>query len=173
MKIEDKLINSSVVASANEDSTIQYSTTSLSAIKKRKEINEKLKVVTPSEIKYADEPFSETDMLLFWNKFSQKLEERGQRILFSLMALSSPKLEQKTIIYELPNEGSKIDFEAIKPELLGYLRGMLHNHFIELELKVNETIEPKKLVTIQDKYKRFKEINPLLEELRKTFDLEL
>jgi hypothetical protein len=90
----------------------------------------------------------------------------------SLLRIGDPKLEHTTIVYELPNEGSKIDFEREKPELLGYLRGHLHNHDIQIEVIVNEKIKSKVAFTPQDKFNRLNEINPNLEVLKKMFDLE-
>jgi hypothetical protein len=122
---------------------------------------------------YPKEPFNETDMLLQWNKFAQKLEDRGHMILHSLMMMNDPKLEGTKIIHELPNEGTKIEFERTKNEVLGYLRGMLHNHDIAIEIIVNETMDSKRAFTPQDKFNRLKELNPDLELLRKTFDLDV
>jgi len=146
---------------------------SLSSIKQKKELAEAQKLVIRETIQYPTEPFTETDMLLQWNKFAQKLEERGQMIMQSLMLINDPKLEGAKITHELPNEGTKIEFERTKNEVLGYLRGMLHNHDIEIELVVNEKMENKRAFTPIDKFNRMKEINPNLELLRKTFDLDV
>ena len=129
--------------------------------------------IEKAEDNYPKEPFNETDMLLQWNKFAQKLEDRGHMILHSLMMMNDPKLEGTKIIHELPNEGTKIEFERTKNEILGYLRGMLHNHDIAIEIVVNETMDSKRAFTPQDKFNRLKELNPDLELLRKAFDLDV
>ncbi|WP_258929265.1 DNA polymerase III subunit gamma/tau [Flavobacterium davisii] len=85
-------------------------------------------------------------MLEQWLKYAQKLGNKGYKILESLMLINDPILEGTTIIHELPNESSKIDFEGEKHDLLGYLRGKLHNHTINLEIRLNETIETKKSI---------------------------
>lgn len=90
----------------------------------------------------------------------------------SLLMINDPKLEGTTIIHELPNDGSKIDFETQIHGLLGYLRGHLHNHDITIEIVVNEKIENKFAFTPLDKFNRLNEINPNLELLKKTFDLD-
>jgi hypothetical protein len=87
--------------------------------------------------------------------------------------MNDPKLEGTKIIHELPNEGTKIEFERTKNEILGYLRGMLHNHDIDIEIVVNETMDSKRAFTPQDKFNRLKELNPNLELLRKAFDLDV
>jgi len=112
-------------------------------------------------------------MLEFWYKYAQRLNDKGQMIMESLLRISEPKLNGVIIQYELPNEGSKIDFERAKPDLLGYLRGHLHNHDIAIEVIVNENVKSKIAFTPQDKFNRLKEINPNIELLKKLFDLEL
>lgn len=146
---------------------------SLASIKQKKELAEAQKLVTKETIQYPTEPFNETDMLLQWNKFALKLEEKGQMIMHSLMLINDPKLDGTKITHELPNEGTKVEFERTKNEVLGYLRGMLHNHDIEIELVVNEKMENKRAFTPQDKFNRLNEINPNLELLRKAFDLDV
>ena len=91
----------------------------------------------------------------------------------SLLRINDPKLEGTTVIHELPNEGSKIDFEREKHDLLTYLRSHLHNHEISIEVSVNEKMDSKKAFTTLDKYNRLNEINPNLEVLKKLFDLDL
>ena len=119
------------------------------------------------------EAFTETEMLLQWNKYAQRLSDKGHKIMESLLLINDPKLEGTTIIHELPNDGSRIDFETEKYELLGYLRGKLQNHDILIEVIVNEQVENKFAFTALDKYNRLNEINPNLELLKKTFDLDI
>ncbi|MDI9309511.1 MAG: hypothetical protein QM535_04800 [Limnohabitans sp.] len=119
------------------------------------------------------EPFTETEMLEQWVKYAKRLGDKGYKIMESLLLINDPVLKGTTIIHELPNESSKIDFEGEKHDLLGYLRGKLHNHNITIEITINESIELKKAFTVEEKYERLKEINPSLETLRKLFDLDL
>ena len=91
----------------------------------------------------------------------------------SLLLINDPTLVGTQITIELPNEGSKIDFESEKNPLLSYLRSHLHNHDITIEVIVNESVENKFAFTAQDKYNRLNELNPNLELLRKTFDLDV
>lgn len=146
---------------------------SLSSIRAKKEIQEAQKGIIKEEVHFPTEAFTETEMLEFWFKYAQRLTDKGYMIMASLLRISDPKLEGFKIIYELPNEGSKIDFEKEKSDLLGYLRGHLHNHEITIEVVVNESVKSKVAFTPQDKYNRLKEINPHLEELRRVFDLDL
>ena len=145
---------------------------SLASIRAKKDLLESQKGMVRVEEQLPNEEFSETTMLEFWYKYAQRLNDKGHMIMESLLRISDPKLDGTTIIYELPNEGSKIDFEKEKPELLGYLRGHLHNHDLAINVMVNEKVKVKTAFTSQDKYNRLNEINPNLELFKKMFDLD-
>ncbi len=125
------------------------------------------------EIYLPSEGFKETDLLLNWYKYAQRLSDNGHKIMEALLLINDPKLVGTTIIHELPNQGAKIDFENEKNELLGYLRGKLHNHDIVIEVVVNESVGQKRAFSPQERYNRLNEINPALELLRKTFELDI
>jgi hypothetical protein len=151
----------------------KVSALSLASIRAKRELQENNKSYIKEAVQLPTEPFTETDMLLHWNKYAQKLGDKGYKIMESLLSINDPVLNGTEITIELPNEGSKIDFESEKNGLLGYLKGHLHNHDITINVIVNESIENKFAFTAQDKYNRLNEINPNLELLRKTFDLDI
>ena len=64
-------------------------------------------------------------MLLHWTKYAEKLGEKGSRIMESLLLMNDPTLEGTKITIELPNEGSKIDFDS-------YLSFLISNLFIKV-----------------------------------------
>ena len=176
--IENEPIVTQIQDSAIQNSTpvsgqVNVSVLSLASIRAKKEMQESQKGIVKDEVHFPSEAFTETEMLDFWFKYAQRLTDKGYMIMASLLRISDPKLEGSKIIYELPNEGSKIDFDKEKPDLLGYLRGHLHNHEIAIEVVVNESVKSKIAFTAQDKYNRLNEINPHLEELRRAFDLDL
>lgn len=151
----------------------KVSALSLSSIRAKRELEKNKSQAEKEHVILPTEPFSETDMLMVWTKFAENRGHKGQKIIESLLLLKDPRLDGTTIIHELPNEGSKIEFESIKYDLLGALRGKLHNHDISIEVIVNEDISSKRAFTPQDRYNRLSEINPNLEVLRKLFDLEI
>jgi DNA polymerase-3 subunit gamma/tau len=153
----------------------KVSALSLASIRAKKEMAETLKSTVKEVVHLSSEPFTETEMLEQWLKYAQRMEDKGYRIIASLLTINDPTLDGNatTIIHELPNESSKIDFEKEKPELLGYLRGKLHNHDIQINVKVNETLVEKKRYTAQEKYNRLAELNPNLEVMRNLFGLEV
>jgi succinate dehydrogenase flavin-adding protein (antitoxin of CptAB toxin-antitoxin module) len=80
---------------------------SLSSIRAKKALEESNKAHV-STASYRG--FSETDMLLHWTKYAKRLGEKGFRIMESLLLINDPVLNGVAIT-ELPNEGSKLDFE--------------------------------------------------------------
>ncbi len=157
----------------NQQPTTKVSSLSLSSIKAKKELLEAQKGIIKETVHLPSEIFTETEMQEFWFKYADKLGDKGYKIMESLLRINDPKLEGTTVIHELPNEGSKIDFEREKHDLLTYLRSHLHNHEISIEVSVNEKMDSKKAFTTLDKYNRLNEINPNLEVLKKLFDLDL
>jgi DNA polymerase-3 subunit gamma/tau len=157
----------------NPEPGAKVSAMSLASIRAKKEMAEAQKTNVKEVVHLVSEPFTETEMLEQWLKYAQRMEDKGFRIIASLLTINDPTLDGTTIIHELPNESSKIDFEKEKPELLGYLRGKLHNHEISIHVKVNETLVDKKRYTTQEKYNRLVELNPNLELMRNLFGLEV
>jgi DNA polymerase-3 subunit gamma/tau len=146
---------------------------SLSSIRKKKELEaNSASFVKPTSVMPTEE-FTETEMLVQWNKYAQRLGDKGHKIMQSLLLINDPTLNGTTITFELPNEGSKLDFEGQINGLLGHLKGHLHNHDITIEVNVNETIETKRSFNDQDRYNRLMELNPNIELLRTTFGLDL
>ena len=166
-------INNTPLPAVTTSSEPKVSALSLASIRAKRELQETHKTSVKESIHLPTEPFTETDMLLHWNKYAQKLGDKGYKIMESLLSINDPVLNGTIITLELPNEGSKIDFESEINGLLGHLKGHLHNHDITINVVVNESVENKFAFTAQDKYNRLNEINPSLEILRKTFDLDL
>ncbi|WP_241775758.1 DNA polymerase III subunit gamma/tau [Flavobacterium sp. Root420] len=158
---------------SDENQPKKVSAFSLASIRAKKEMEEKNRsYVKPSSV-LPTEDFTETEMLVQWNKYAQRLGDKGHKIMESLLLINDPKLNGTVITLELPNEGSKLDFEGQINGLLGHLKGHLHNHDITIELIVNEAIETKRSFNDQDRYNRLLEINPNIELLRSTFGLDL
>ena len=145
----------------------------ISSLAKEKDILKNTQFQTQAKAHYEVRPFTETEMLLQWNKYAQKMEEQGNLILNSILTMSDPKLnEDFSINYTLPNESTKFELVKNQTNLLGYLRGMLHNHDILLNVSVVENTTIKRFYTPEEKYNHFKTLNPDIEILRKTFGLD-
>ncbi len=149
----------------------------LKSIRERKEILQKLKPLDDAnQLNLLKEPFSENDLMIEWFNFAKKMEQQGEKLIYSLFTLNKPQLVNNTkIIHTVPNASSKLEFDRIRLDLLGHLKNKLHNHLIELEIEEDHEgeIAATKLFNKEDKLKRFIEINPDILLLKKTFDLDL
>lgn len=174
---EEKTVSETVpipkVETPTNPNVQKVSALSLSSIRAKRELEKANSSIVRNVADLPKNDFTHTDMLLHWNKYAQRLGDKGYKIMESLLLINDPKLDGTMIYHELPNEGSKIDFDSEKHDLLGYLRGKLHNHDIQIEVVVNESVENKFAFTPQDKFNRMNEINPALEVLRRTFDLDI
>ncbi len=155
------------------ESEAKVSALSLSSIRAKKALEETSKTFVKEAVHLPTESFTETEMLLQWNKYAQRLGDKGYKIMESLLLINDPVLDGTHITIELPNEGSKLDFESEKLGLLGYLKGHLHNHDITIEVIVNESFESKRSFNDQDRYNRLQQLNPNIELLRTTFGLDI
>lgn len=145
----------------------------IASLAKERELVKNTEFQTIEKAKYEVRPFSETDMLLQWNKYVHKMEEQGNMNLNAILSMNEPKLQDNFVIsYSVPNDSVKYEIERNKTPFLGYLRGMLHNHDIQLELVVSEEAKLKRFYTPEDKYNHFKSLNPDIELLRQTFGLD-
>lgn len=117
---------------------------------------------------------SEEKLQKLWNAFVDKIEAEGQRILASNLHSDVPKLKERTIIcIQLPNDTMKKEVEREKYELMEHLKKELNNHFLTLEITVNEEAIKKFAFTPEEKYNKLREKNPVIDLLRQEFDLGL
>ena len=63
--------------------------------------------------------------------------------------------------------------ERKKGALLKAIRSELNNFKIDLSIEVNEQEVKRYAYTTREKFEKLREKNPLVEELRQTFDLDL
>ncbi len=145
---------------------------SLKAIKKKKELMAEKEKNKPQEIERFS-AFTEEDMQKAWSAYAKKIEKRGNKILASVYNSDIPKLKGKKICIELPNETMKISVMQDQSSLMKYLKEQLDNTEISLEIEVNHVQEKKYAFTPREKYQKLAEVNPAIETLRKTFELDI
>ena len=148
---------------------------SISSLKEKKRIvNENLLKSKIEEKKINKEEVTQEVLLKFWNKFSEDLNEKGEKNFSSILQLSEPTLKNNyEIHYTLSNNTNKIELEKNKNKLLNFLSKNLKNDLLELILKVNKEKEKKFLYSAKEKFERMKKINPSIEKMRKDFKLGL
>ncbi|SFU42712.1 DNA polymerase-3 subunit gamma/tau [Pustulibacterium marinum] len=147
---------------------------SLKSIKAKKELEKNRVEDIVDEENLPREKFTEEEMQEYWNKYVAKLEKDGKKIMASNLTVDTPRMKNPTTIWiESPNDGIKHDIINQQNALLAYLKKKLKNYDISLHITVNEETAKKFIFTPQEKYEKLRETNPVIDLLRKEFDLDL
>ena len=124
----------------------------------------------PDEV--LNEEFSLEDLKTAWIKFAEIVDKKGEKLLASTLLSDIPKLKDKTIEIQMPNETMKIEIQQNKSRILKYIRNTLRNTSIDLEVHVNVSQQKKYIHTNEEKYNHFVEKNPKVELLKQKLDLD-
>lgn len=145
---------------------------SLSAIRKKKELLKEQRDNSPTEI-ILNEAFSQDEFHLAWQDYIHLLDEKGNKILASTLASAQPKLVETTVHLSFPNLTMKGNVQKAQKKLLSFLKTRLKNSHIKFFINVEAQEEKKYAYTPREKYLKMLEVNPVLEKLRTTFDLDI
>lgn len=159
-----------VSRSSNEHS---ISALSLKSIRKKRELEA---AISPVQINPEDLPkdhFTFEELKVHWDFCSEQYYKTGRMLMSSTMNMAQLDLQGNNLIVEFPNTGSKLSFEENLYDLVSYIHKKLNNYHLKIEVRVNESVTVKKAYSIDDKLNYLKGINPVLEDLIKTFDLDL
>ena len=151
----------------------QISSFSISSIKRKKEWERQQK---PDEVAedLPVKPFTEEQLLSFWDIYKNKKFENGDQNIGSLLNISKPVFNTETEIqFSVPSDMNKVELEREFTEFIPYLRKNLHNYDLSIKVIVDEKTEKNFIYTSKEKYERLKEINPAIDLLRKEFDLDV
>ncbi|WP_166966748.1 DNA polymerase III subunit gamma/tau [Yeosuana marina] len=146
---------------------------SLSSIKAKKEHQIKQMDVVIDEDELPKEPFTETQLITYWNEFVENIQKEGKYNLASILSIDTPKVKGTTIHLEFPNSTNKVELERQQFDLLSFLRKSLNNFDINLSITVNEEMDKQYAYTPLEKFEKLKEKNPNIEILKKTFGLDI
>ncbi|WP_299434959.1 DNA polymerase III subunit gamma/tau [uncultured Maribacter sp.] len=147
---------------------------SISSLKAKKEHELNKKELVVDESKLPKDIVSEEKLQKLWVEFVNVIDAKGQKILASNLNADIPKLKNETTIHiELPNDTMRKEVEREQYELMEFLKKQLNNYFLELKIKVNETTETKFAFTPEEKYEKLRQKNPVIDLLRKEFDMDL
>ena len=148
------------------------SSLSLKSVHQKKE--EKKSVVEENFDNHPKDIFTEEVLQELWLAYVAILNEKGERSMASIVGTDIPKLaENFKISFTVPNKLMADQFKKGRSKLLNFLREKLNNYGLKIIVTVNETIEKKFAYTPLEKFNKMKEINPLVEKLRQTFELDM
>ncbi|MFS4493951.1 DNA polymerase III subunit gamma/tau [Maribacter sp. 2308TA10-17] len=152
----------------------RVSALSISSLKAKKVHEQNRKDDSIDESLLPKDTFTEEAMQALWAEFVQKIDDAGRKILASNLNADVPKLRNETTLWiELPNDTMKKEIEREQYDLMEFLKSKLNNHFITLQITVNEATAKKFAFTPEEKYQKLREKNPTIDLLRKEFDLDL
>lgn len=121
------------------------------------------------------ESFTQQDLLKAWKDYIEQVEKSGKKLQASSLRIQDPILKEGNVIFlDVPSQNIKSEIVANEYNLMQFLKNQLKNYSIALEIVVNERdFRPKTAFTPQDKYNRLLETNPILEQFRKEFNLNI
>lgn len=166
--------NSSPKVRTNPNAANRVSALSLSGIRKKRELEQakKQQVTDPDDL--PSESFTESSLQKHWEDYVALIDKEGRKILGSALGSTTPyKKDDHIILIELANDTLKKEVESDQFPLMEYLKKSMNNYQLELEITVNESITQKYHFTAEEKYAKLQELNPLIDQLRKEFDLDL
>ena len=171
--LDNKKTNQEIKTHPVPERTKRVSALSIKSIQKQQQLKKELIAKQPDQQDLPKEEFTEEAFLKAWLAYTKKIEKQGKYNLYSHLTMSEPQLKGNLIQLVFPNSTIKVEVERAKYELLGYIREELKNYDIDLGIEVNETEQKKYAYTPREKYDKLKEKNPLLDQLRKEFDLDI
>ena len=151
----------------------KVSALSLKSIQKKHQIKKEMIAKMPEQKELPTEEFTENEMQEAWAAYAKKVEKEGKYNLLSHLTMGVPKLEGNLIHLEFPNDTIKVEVERAKFDLMEHLRTTLKNHEIDLSIEVNEAQVKRYAYTPREKFEKLMEKNPLIDKLRKEFDLDV
>ena len=102
------------------------------------------------------------------------MEADGEYNLAALLNLDSPRLKNKVEIHlNFPNKTNKLELESEKGKVIGALADELKNDLLQFVIHVSQEEQQNYVYTPRDKYEQLVKINPLVDDIRKEFDLDL
>ncbi len=121
----------------------------------------------------ADVPLSQVSFTETWRKYLEKLSEQGKNSLSVIYKNATSRIVDANIVeLTLASQHEREMIEEDKINIIPFLRSNLKNGLIDLTFIVNQTSQPFKAFTAEDRFKVMAEKNPMLNDLRQSFGLE-
>ena len=138
-------------------------------------IQKSIKANQPSNGKsIRDQQVGQERLESVWKKLFSELESEGEYNLAALLNLDVPRLKNKTEIHlNFPNKTNKVELESQKVKVLEALGDELKNDLLTLVIQVNEEEQKNYIYTPKEKYEQLVKINPVVDDIREEFDLDL
>lgn len=119
--------------------------------------------------------FDQTLLEKCWNNYADQLHQEGRMALHTTFKNRMPELkEEYQILFIADSSAVEKEINENKSALLSYLRKSLSNYKLNLKIEVNINSADSDIpYTPSEKFKKLAEKNPILNDLKKKFDLEI
>ena len=109
-----------------------------------------------------------------WSFFAEGLKKKNKiNLSGTLMARKPVQEDASAISFSVLNQVQEDEIDAIKIDLLTFLRSALKNSALQLKIIVDKNETERKPYTGEEKFQRLSEKNPALNKLRQQFGLEI
>ena len=115
-------------------------------------------------------------LLTHWNDYASKLKEQKKLQLYSTLTKRLPILKDgNVLLLVIDNKVQEEDLNNEKYDLLIYLKEKLNSGPLQLitEIEKNEEETGSRPYTTKEKFENMAEENPILNEIRRIFDLNV
>lgn len=141
---------------------------------KNQSSQQKQEVSAPTVGAKFTEPISQEALETYWTEYAEQLKAAGKITDHSAYTMNKPILSgENAVSFTVLNATAEERLAADKSNLMEFLRKKLRNNVFTLEIILTKEAGEAKIYTTQDKFKRLSELNPALNKLRQTFDLDL
>ncbi|WP_179337714.1 DNA polymerase III subunit gamma/tau [Winogradskyella ludwigii] len=169
--IQNPVVNTPKIAiSQSKKST---SGLSLKSIREKRAHQLRQMEVVIDEDNLPKQPVKQEALTEAWKEYTAKMDQKGEKIMASILQMDMPKLKDTTIYLTYSNNTNKIELERAEFPLMAFLKKKLLNYDLKLDITVNEEVAKKYAFTPLEKYEKLAEKNPNLEVLRQTFGLDI
>src|SRR5690606_33540742 len=114
-----------------------------------------------------------SQFISLWNMYAEQLKAENKINLYTLMTATQPRLQGTLIEVDVENAVQMDVLQSAKIDVLNYLRVKLQNFALDIQGVMMEHTVTRKPYTSQEKYQAMVNKNPLLDQLRKEFNLGL
>ena len=131
--------------------------------------------LSPETLPDLTKPYSEQDLINAWNDYASVLQTQGRLTLHAALIKRQPEhSENFNVKFKVDSGAVEKDLNEIKPDMLGFIRKKLSNYSVQIEVEVVLGDDSGQIpYTPSEKFKKLAEKNPLLNEMKNQFDLEI
>ncbi len=150
----------------------QVSGFSLSSIALKKAAKEKSqpKVI---ETDLTEDPFELEQVESLWKQYIENSKKEGKSNIAAILSMNKVSLNKDFELgFVVANEMNQVELSKEMERLIPFLRNALNNQSLSIKLEISETTREDAVYSPNEKYLHLLKINPNLDSLRTTFDLD-